>query len=75
VRELVEYLAKALVEHPEQVRVTQVEGTRSVLLELHVAPEDRGQVIGKQGRVVGAIRAVLKVAAVRRGKQVTLVVV
>jgi len=75
VRELVEYIAKALVDHPEQVRVTQVEGTRSVILERHAAPEDRGRVIGKQGRIVGAIRTVLDVASSRGGKRVTLVVV
>ena len=73
--ELVEYIAEALVDHPEQVRVTPVEGTRSVILERHAAPEDRGRVIGKQGRIVGAIRTVLDVASSRGGKRVTLVVV
>jgi predicted RNA-binding protein YlqC (UPF0109 family) len=75
VRELVEYIAKSLVEHPEQVRVTQVEGTRAVVLELHVAPEDRGRVIGKQGRIVGAVRVLLGIAAARGDKRVELVVV
>jgi uncharacterized protein len=75
VTELVESIAKALVEHPEQVRVTQVAGTRAVVLELHVAPEDRGRIIGKQGRIVEAVQAVLQVAATRHGKRVTLVVV
>src|SRR6266508_3511491 len=75
VNELVEYIAKALVDHPEQVRVTRVEGTHSILLELHVAPEDRGRVIGKQGRIVEAVRVLLAIAVARGGKRVTLVVV
>jgi hypothetical protein len=69
VKELVEYVAKALVDHPEQVRVTQVEGAQSVVLELRVAPEDMGRVIGKQGRIVDAIRVLLQAAAARRGKR------
>ena len=73
--ELLEYIAQALVEHPEQVRVTRVEGTHSVVLELHVAPEDRGRVIGKQGRIVGAVRVLLGIAAARGDKRIDLVVV
>jgi hypothetical protein len=69
VKELVEYVAKALVDHPERVRVTQVEGAQSVVLELRVAPEDMGRVIGKQGRIVDAIRVLLQAAAARRGKR------
>jgi hypothetical protein len=75
VRELAESIAKALVDHPEHVRVTQTEGARSVLLELRVAPEDLGRVIGKQGRIVDAIRVLLQAAAARRGKRVTLEIV
>lgn len=71
-KELVEYIAKSLVEHPEQVRVTQVEGEQSIIFELRVAPEDMGKVIGKQGRIANAIRTLLKVAAAKEGKRATL---
>ena len=54
-KELVSYLAQALVEHPEEVRVSQVEGERSIILELRVASSDMGKVIGKQGRVAKAL--------------------
>jgi len=70
VKELVEYIARALVDHPDQVQVRQVEGERSIILELKVAPEDMGKVIGKQGRIAQAIRTVAKAAAARTGKRV-----
>ena len=69
-RELVEYLARALVDHPEQVRVNEVAGEQTVILEVRVAPEDVGKIIGKQGRIVRAIRTVVKAAAARTGKRV-----
>ncbi|MBE3598047.1 MAG: KH domain-containing protein [Limnochordaceae bacterium] len=69
-KELVEYIARALVDHPDQVEVRQVEGERSIILELKVAPEDMGKVIGKQGRIAQAIRIVAKAAALREGKTV-----
>ncbi len=69
-RDLVEYIAKALVDHPDKVEVRQVEGERSIILELKVAPEDMGKVIGKQGRIAQAIRTVAKAAALRAGKNV-----
>ena len=69
-KELVEYIAKALVDHPDRVEVRQVEGERSIILELKVAPEDMGKVIGKQGRIAQAIRVVAKAAALRAGKNV-----
>jgi len=75
VTELVESIAKALVEHPEQVRVTRVEGAHSVVLELHVAPEDRGRVIGKRGWIVDAIQVPVQAAGARRGKRITLLIV
>jgi uncharacterized protein len=62
-QELIEYLAQSLVEHPEHVRVETKETRRSVILKLEVAPEDTGRVIGKQGRVAGAMRVLLAVAA------------
>lgn len=62
-RELVEIIAKALVEHPEDVVVTETKEGRDIVLELHVAPSDMGKVIGKQGRIAKAIRAVVKAAS------------
>ncbi|NLJ86083.1 MAG: KH domain-containing protein [Firmicutes bacterium] len=69
-KELVEFLAKALVDDPEAVQVSQVEGERSLILELRVAPDDMGKVIGKQGRIAKALRTVVKAAATKEGKMV-----
>lgn len=70
---LVEHLAKSLVDHPEQVKVIATEeGERSVTIQLIVAPEDMGKVIGKQGRIAKAIRTVAKAAAVKENKKVTV---
>ena len=69
-KELVEILAKALVEHPEQVNVTQSETDKSVHFQLTVAPEDMGKVIGKQGKIANAIRTLVKAAAVKDGRRV-----
>lgn len=69
-KELVEFIAKALVDYPEQVDVTQVEGERSIILELRVAQEDMGKVIGKQGRIAKAIRTVVNAAAIKENKRV-----
>ncbi len=74
-KELIEYIARSLVEHPDQVDVREFGGGDRVRLELSVAPDDMGRVIGKGGRVANAIRAILRVAAERDGKQVTLDVV
>lgn len=71
-RELVEFLAKSLVDNPDKVQVKEVEGEHSVILELTVAPEDMGKVIGKQGRIAKAIRTVVKAAATREGKKVVV---
>jgi predicted RNA-binding protein YlqC (UPF0109 family) len=68
--ELVEYIAKALVDNPENVNVNQVEGEQTIILELRVAPEDMGKIIGKQGRIAKAIRTVVKAAAAKEGKRV-----
>jgi predicted RNA-binding protein YlqC (UPF0109 family) len=70
VKELVEILAKALVEHPDQVNVTQSETDKSVHFQLTVAPEDMGKVIGKQGKIANAIRTLVKAAAVKDGRRV-----
>lgn len=71
-KELVEVIAKALVNHPEEVEVTETETERETVLELKVAPSDMGKVIGKQGRIAKAIRSVVKVAASKEDKRVTL---
>jgi hypothetical protein len=75
VKELVESIVQALVDHPERVPVRQAEGAQAVLLELHVAPEDLGRVIGEPGRIADAIRVLLRAGAARRGKRVTPVIV
>lgn len=69
-KELVEVLAKALVDHPDQVLVAQTETERSIHLQLTVAPEDMGKVIGKQGKIANAIRTLVKAAAVKDGRRV-----
>lgn len=74
-RELVEFIAKSLVDTPEEVNVSQVEGEKSVVLELKVAAEDVGKIIGKQGRIAKAIRTVVKAAAAKEGKRVIVEIV
>lgn len=66
-KELLEYLARELVDEPDEVRVEEVEGDRGVLLTLRVAKDDMGKVIGRGGRTARAIRAVVKAAATRQG--------
>lgn len=70
--ELVEVLAKALVDQPEQVIVNLVEKEKSSVIQLRVAPEDMGKVIGKNGRIAKAIRTVVKAAAIKKRKRVTV---
>lgn len=74
-KELVEYVALSLVDDPSQVVVTQNRNGGKEMLELHVAKEDMGRVIGKGGRVANAMRILLRVAAAREGTQATLDVV
>ncbi len=69
-KELVEVIAKSLVDHPEEVVVTEKESRKAIVVELRVAPSDMGKVIGKQGRIAQAIRAVVKAAASRDDKKV-----
>ncbi len=71
-KELIEYIAKQLVEDQSQVSVEEVEENGRVRIELRVAKEDMGRVIGKGGRVANSIRVLLRVAAAREGKRVTL---
>lgn len=74
-KELIEYIARSLVDDPSQVNVTEIEGETSVILELRVAPEDMGRVIGRNGRVANAMRVLLRVIAAKQGKRVTLEIV
>ncbi len=69
-QELVEIIAKSIVDQPEEVKVNKVEGEKSVILELTVADDDMGKVIGKKGRIARAIRTVVKAAATKEGKKV-----
>lgn len=71
-KELVEYLAKALVDDPDQVRVTEVVTGPDVLLELRVAPDDMGRIIGRNGKVITAIRALVQVCAAREARRAQL---
>jgi len=71
-KELVEYIAKSLVDDPSEVAVHQIEGEKSTILELRVAQSDLGKVIGKHGRIAKAIRTVLSAASTKGGKRVVL---
>ena len=74
-KDLIEYIAKALVDHPEEVQVRESGGGSRVRIELRVSKDDMGRVIGKGGKVANSIRTLLRVAAERKGKQATLDVV
>lgn len=74
-KEVLEIIAKALVDSPDEVRVTEVEGDQSIILELRVADRDMGKVIGKQGRIAKAIRTVVKAAASREEKRVVVEII
>lgn len=69
---LVAFIARELVDHPEAVEVREVEDERGLRLELRVAPEDMGKVIGRQGRIARALRTVVKAASLRAGRRVTV---
>ena len=73
--ELIIFIARHLVDNPDEVRVTVREGERSTILELSVAPSDMGKVIGKQGRIAKAIRRVLKAASIKQNKNYVLEIV
>ncbi|MDX6713290.1 MAG: uncharacterized protein QOH96_4306 [Blastocatellia bacterium] len=71
-KELIEAIAKALVDHPEQVQVRAVEGEQVTVLELRVHPEDLGKVIGRQGRTAKSMRTILAAAGMKLRKRITL---
>ena len=74
-KELIEFIAKSLVDKPEEVRVTEEATEDGIILRLEVAPEDTGKVIGKEGRIAKAMRTLLRVAAIRKGTRATLEIV
>jgi uncharacterized protein len=74
-KQLVETIAKALVDHPEDVRVNEIATEKSVVYELSVAPSDMGKIIGKQGRVAKALRSVVTAAALQDQKRVTIEII
>jgi len=74
-KDMIEYIAQALVDHPEQVNVTEVEGDQTTVLELKVAKEDIGKVIGKQGRTARAMRTILSAASAKIKKRAVLEIV
>jgi predicted RNA-binding protein YlqC (UPF0109 family) len=71
-KELIEYIAKSLADHPDAVRVTEDTNDERVVLKLEVAPEDKGKIIGRQGQVAQAMRTLLRVAAVKKGTRAIL---
>ena len=74
-KELLTYIAQNLVEHPESVSVTEHAGDEETVLELRVAPEDMGKVIGRQGRIAKEIRTLMRSVAQRQGKRVSVEIV
>lgn len=71
-KELITYIAKALVDHPEMVEVKEIEGEKTTVIELRVAPDDLGKVIGRQGRTARAMRTILNASATKLRKRAVL---
>ena len=74
-KDLVEVIAKSLVDNPSEVHVNEIQGEQDLILELRVAPEDMGQVIGKQGRIAKAIRTVVKAAALNKDQKIVVEII
>jgi predicted RNA-binding protein YlqC (UPF0109 family) len=74
-KELIEYIAKALVDNPEQVKVSEIEGEKTSVIELAVAKDDLGKVIGKQGRTARAMRTILSAASTKVKKRAVLEII
>lgn len=74
-KELVEVIAKSLVDNPDEVVVNEVQGTNTTIIELKVASDDMGKVIGKQGKIAKAIRTVVKAAAIKDKKRVVVEII
>lgn len=75
VKDLVEYIVKALADKPDEVTVSEIEGENSLVLELRVASEDMGRMIGREGRTINAMRSVSRVLGAKMGKKVTLEII
>ena len=74
-KDLIEYIAKLLVDHPDAVKVIEVEGERTSVIELSVAKEDMGKIIGKQGKTASAIRTLLNAASMKQKKRTILEII
>lgn len=74
-KDLIEYIVKALVDHPEQVKVVEVEGEKTSVIEISVAKEDLGKIIGKQGRTARALRTILTAASTKLKKRSVLEII
>ena len=74
-KELVDYIARAIVSHPDDVKVTEEDGDGQVLIKLEVHADDKGKVIGRQGRVAQAMRVLLRVAAVKEDTRANLEII
>ncbi len=75
VKDLVEYVTKALADKPGAVNISEIEGETSIMLELRVSPEDMGRMIGREGRTINAMRSLARVLGAKLGKKVTLEIV
>jgi uncharacterized protein len=74
-KELVEYIARALVDNPDAVKVTEIETGQMIIYEIQAGEDETGKLIGRQGRIVKAVRSVVRAAGARQGKRVTVEVV
>lgn len=75
VKDLVEYIVKALADKPDAVSLSEIEGEASIVLELRVSPEDMGRMIGREGRTINAMRSLSRVVGAKMAKKVTLEIV
>jgi len=75
VKDLVEYIVKALADEPDKVNLSEIEGESSIMLELRVAADDMGRMIGREGRTINAMRSLARVLGAKMGKKVTLEIV
>jgi hypothetical protein len=71
-KELAEYMVKSLVDHPEEVKITEVESEKTSILEISVASDDIGKVVGKDGRIIKSLRIILASSAAKKGKRVVV---
>jgi len=74
-KDLIKYIAQTLVDHPEEVQVNEIEGSQTSVIELKVAKEDLGKIIGRQGRTANAIRSILNAASAKARKRTTLEII